>query len=57
MIETEKENDFLMLNILREEVKRFYIQGKGNVEVSNLPKGIYWTKEANAASGLHFVKE
>jgi hypothetical protein len=56
-IETEKENAFLILNVLGEEVKREFIREKGNVEISNLPKGIYWIKEANAASGLRFVKE
>jgi hypothetical protein len=57
VVETEKANEFEIVNILGEKVCNFFVKGKENVDISHLPKGIYVIKEKTANGGLHFVKE
>jgi hypothetical protein len=57
VVETEKANEFEIVNILGEKVYNAFIRGKENIDISHLPKGIYVIKEKRANSGLRFVKE
>lgn len=56
-IETEKRGEFVILNLLGQELKRVQIQHKENIDISGLANGIYWIKEANTHQGQTFMKE
>lgn len=57
-IETPKSASFVMFDIMGKEVMEVQIEnGKQNINVSNLPKGMYWLKEKKSSAGVKFVKQ
>ena len=57
VLETEKADEFEIVNMLGEKVYSAFIRVKENIDISHLPKGIYVIKEKMATKGLRFVKE
>ncbi|MFN0081143.1 MAG: T9SS type A sorting domain-containing protein [Ferruginibacter sp.] len=56
-IETAKNAQFFMLNVMGETVKSFSVNGKENIDISNLPQGMYFLKAKGEGRGVSFIKE
>lgn len=56
-IETSKKTDISIFNLMGEKVISISALGKQAIDISSLPRGIYWLREKDSNQGQKFIKE